>query len=865
MSKFTPMMEQYFTIKDEYKNCIVFFRLGDFYEMFFDDAITASKVLDIALTGRDCGMEERAPMCGVPYHSATSYINKLIDAGYRVAVCEQVEDPKLTKNIVKREVTRVVTPGTVLDTGSLDEKNNNYIACIYKDRFGIGLSCADITTGEFTVTVMETEQQLIAETARLLPVEIIINEKTALCETIESVFRKKVTIFEPWAFDMGVAAKKLKQHFSILSLMGLGIEGNSYAIKAAGALIAYLMDTQKSAVKNILTLKLYNRESYMELDITTRRNLELTSTLFNNEKKGSLLWVLDRTRTAMGARLLRKWLNRPLIYKDEINHRLDGVSDLKDSPLQREELSEFLAGIPDMERIMSKLAYKTSNARDLNSLKKAIINLPKILEILLGFTSEIISELSGSFDCLQDIYGLIDSVICEEPPISVRTGGMIKEGVDSELDHYTEAKRNGSVWLLELEAKERELTGIKGLKVKYNKVFGYYIEITNSHLANAPERYNRRQTIANGERFTTPELKEIEEAVLGADEKLTEIEFRIFTETVEKIISHIQRIQKTADDIAVIDTLLSLAEAAAHNNYCKPVVGNGGEIVIKDSRHPVVERLIQDGFIANDIYLNNHSDRLIILTGPNMAGKSTYMRQAALIVLMAQIGSFVPASEAKIDVCDRIFTRVGAYDSLATGQSTFMVEMNEVANILNNATKNSLIVLDEIGRGTSTYDGLSIAWAVMEYIADKRQMGAKTLCATHYHELTELEDKVEGVRNYCMAVSEQGGDIVFLRRIQRGGAGHSYGIHVAALAGIPKRVVARSKEILAVLNAADVVRHDPENEHKMVKYEKIERQKGSKIVVKELLDLKLEKMSPIEAINKLYELQRLGQDADING
>ncbi|MDR2903015.1 MAG: DNA mismatch repair protein MutS, partial [Clostridiales bacterium] len=782
MAGLTPMMEQYFQVKNEYQHCLVFFRLGDFYELFFDDALTASKELDIVLTGRDCGQAERAPMCGVPYHSAEGYIARLVEKGYKVAICEQLEDPKTTKTIVKRDVVRVITPGTVLDANMLDIGKNNYICSLYEDKDGFGLAFADVTTGDFFCVPVKKkdEMKLVDEIAKYAPAEIIANSNFSGKPALESLLKLKISLYEAWAYDKNAAEIKLLNHFRVLNLHGFGLENEKQCICAAGALLQYLYETQKNSLAHIHTIKKYTREHYMIIDASSRRNLELTETMREKSKKGSLLWVLDKTKTPMGARLLRQWIEQPLTDSGKINARLDAVGEFLGDPLFREELKELLNTVHDIERIMGRIIYASANGRDFVMLKNSLRHLPDIKNMLGNLKTERNLSLHNDLDVLADLYALIECAFVEEPPFSIREGGFISDGFDADLDRYREAKNKGTAWLLDMETKEKEATGIKNLKIRYNKVFGYYIEVTNSYKDQVPDRYVRRQTLSNCERYATEGLKEIEEAILGADEKITDLEYNLFMQIRSRVSEQIVRIQNTARVVAETDAFVSLAEAADANAYVKPSVGDHGIIDIKAGRHPVVEKMSgAAAFIANDTYLDENDDRLAIITGPNMAGKSTYMRQTALIVLMAQIGSFVPAASAEIGVTDRIFTRVGASDDLATGQSTFMVEMSEVANILNSATKHSLLILDEIGRGTSTFDGLSIAWSVLEYIADENILGAKTLFATHYHELTELEGKVPGTKNYCVTVKEQGDDIIFLRKIVRGGADHSYGIEVA--------------------------------------------------------------------------------------
>ena len=868
MAKCTPMMEQYLQIKDKYKYCLLFYRLGDFYELFFDDALIASRELEITLTGKDCGMEERAPMCGVPFHSADGYIAKLVEKGYKVAICEQVEDPKQAKGIVKRDVVRVVTPGTVLDTNVLEEGKNNYIMSIYHDKKGYGIGICDVSTGEFvTTSVPENEEnRVIDEIARFNPSELIANEKLPIGERIEKVFDLKINSDIEKGFDFSAADVCLCNHFRTINLGGFGLDNEPLCVCACGGLLQYLIDTQKNSLNHISSLKKYSSNKFMVLDISSRRNLELTRTIREKNKKGSLLWVLDKTKTAMGARLLRSWIEQPLIDVEEIKKRLDGVEAIKNKVFEAEDLKELLNTIYDIERLMGKIVYGSANARDLVALKASFENIPHIKRLVLEFDSEYTKKLSDEMDTLEDIYELIDKNIVDEPPFSIREGGIIKKGANEEIDRLKSAKDDGAGWLLELETKEREETGIKKLRIRFNKVFGYYIEVTNGQKDLVPDRYIRKQTLVNCERYITPELKEIEKTLLEAEESLSDLEYELFTKVRKFVADNIDRIQKTAKAVSECDVVRSLAEVAEKYGYVKPEIDQSGEIDIKESRHPVVERMArEESFIPNDIMLDGQNNRLAIITGPNMAGKSTYMRQTALLVLMAQIGSFVPAKSARIGIVDRIFTRVGASDDLATGQSTFMVEMIEVANILNNATKNSLLILDEIGRGTSTFDGLSIAWAVLEHIALK--IRARTLFATHYHELTELEGKVDGVKNYCVSVKEQGDKVIFLRKIIEGGTDRSYGVHVARLAGVPDKVTGRADAILKLLGSSDVavskkkVEQDfsysgvkpIENENAVVFNEPVTTKETE--LCAELRELDVNSLSPLDALKKLYEFK----------
>ena len=871
----TPMMKVYCETKEKYKDCILFYRLGDFYEMFFEDALIASKELEITLTGKDCGLKERAPMCGVPFHAVDGYLNKLVSKGYKVAICEQLEDPKQAKGLVKRDVIRVVTPGTNLDAQALDESRNNYLMCIIcmEDRYG--LSVADISTGEYLVTELDSEKKLLDEINKFSPSEIICNHSFYVSgvdiEDMKERLHISVFSLDSWYFDDALCARNLMEHFHVSSLSGLGLDAYSCGIIAAGALLQYLIETQKTSIANLTALTPYSISKYRVLDSSTRRNLELCETLREKNKRGSLLWVLDKTKTAMGARMLRRYLEQPLIEKEEIMQRLDAVEELKDNAITREELREYLNPVYDLERLISRISYQTANPRDLVAFKTSLSMLPHIKYIMKSLQSPLLVQLQEEMDELEDLFALVDTAIVDEPPISIRDGGFIKEGYHEEVDRLRHAKTEGKSWLAKLEAEEREKTGIKTMKVKYNKVFGYYLEVTNSYKDMVPDYYTRKQTLTNAERYITPELKELEETILGSEDKLTALEYDLYVEVRGKIADEILRIQKTAHAIAGVDVFASLALVAERGNYVKPSINEKGVLDIKNGRHPVVEKMIpNDMFIANDTYLDNGKSRISIITGPNMAGKSTYMRQTALIVLMAQIGSFVPADAAKIGLVDRIFTRVGASDDLASGQSTFMVEMTEVANILRNATRSSLLILDEIGRGTSTFDGLSIAWAVVEYISNPKLLGAKTLFATHYHELTELEGKLPGVNNYCIAVKENGDDIVFLRKIIQGGADKSYGIQVAKLAGVPDMVIERAKELAEELTNADITVHvqggDAEGQKarkaKTQKYDQVDMDQMSLFdtvsdsdVLKELQELEVSTMTPLDALNTLYRLQ----------
>ena len=873
MAELTPMMKKYLETKEEYKDCILFYRLGDFYEMFFDDAITASRELEITLTGKSCGLEERAPMCGIPFHAVEGYLNRLVAKGYKVAICEQVEDPKTAKGLVKREVVRIVTPGTNLDSGALDESKNNYIMCIVYTENRYGVSTADVSTGDYYVTEVDSERKLLDEISKYSPAEIICNESFNVCGIDLDDLKNRLGIviynLESWYFGDELAKTTLLEHFHTATLQSLGLEDYDCGVIAAGALLKYLYETQKTSLAHMSHIQPYSTNKFMIIDSSTRRNLELCETLREKQKRGSLLWVLDKTKTAMGARTLRSFIEQPLIDREEIEDRLDALEELNAHMITREELREYLNPIYDLERLIGRVVYQTANPRDLISFKTSLDMLPHIKNLLQEFSCRELKKLEQELDPLEDLYELIEQAIAEDPPISIRDGDMIKNGYDEEVDRLRSAKTDGKQWLAKLEEEEREKTGIKNLRVKYNKVFGYYLEVTNSYLDLVPEYYTRKQTLTNAERFITPELKELEDTILGAEEKLTALEYDLFCKVRKQIADEVVRIQHTAKAVACVDVLASMAYVADQNGFCRPSINEKGVIDIKNGRHPVVERMINnDMFIANDTYLDNKSNRIAIITGPNMAGKSTYMRQSALIVLMAQIGSFVPADSANIGIVDRIFTRVGASDDLASGQSTFMVEMTEVANILRNATSSSLLILDEIGRGTSTIDGLSIAWAVVEHISNPKLLGAKTLFATHYHEMTELEGKLDNVNNYCIAVKEKGDDIVFLRKIVPGGADRSYGIQVAKLAGVPDSVIARAKEICEELeetelaNLTENLQMGKEIRKKTKKPDDVDMAQISLFdtvkdddIIEELKEMNLGNLTPIDALNKLYEIQ----------
>ncbi len=872
----TPMMQQYMETKSQYPDCILFYRLGDFYEMFFDDALTASKELEITLTGKNCGMEERAPMCGVPYHAVDGYLTKLVSKGYKVAICEQVEDPKQAKGIVKREVVRIVTPGTILNAAAIDESKNNYIMCIVYIADRYGLSVADVTTGDYFVTELPDGQKLKDEIFKFMPSEIICNESFYMSgmDLEDMKNRLGITIYslESWYFDDEICKSKLMEHFKVSSLQGLGLSDYDCGVISAGALLQYLLETQKNDLSHMTHITPYTTGKYMMLDSSTRRNLELCETLREKQKRGSLLWVLDKTKTAMGARTLRKYIEQPLIERTEIERRLDAVTELKEEAISREEIREYLSPVYDLERLITRITYGSANPRDLTAFSTSLEMLPAIHYILEDMKSDLLCEICKEMDTLEDLCSLVKSAIAQEPPIAMKEGNIIRDGYSEEVDTLRRAKSDGKTWLAKLEEQEREKTGIKNLKIKYNKVFGYYLEVTNSYKELVPEYYTRKQTLANSERYITPELKELEDTILGAEDKLYALEYELYCTVRDTIAGEVIRIQKTAKAVAALDVFTSLALVAERNNYIRPTINVQGKIDIKDGRHPVVEQMIPNGsFICNDTVLDDKKQRISIITGPNMAGKSTYMRQVALIVLMAQLGSYVPASKANIGLVDRIFTRVGASDDLASGQSTFMVEMTEVANILRNATSKSLLVLDEIGRGTSTFDGLSIAWAVVEYISDAKLLGAKTLFATHYHELTELEGKINNVNNYCIAVKEKGDDIVFLRKIVKGGADKSYGIQVAKLAGVPDIVINRAKEIVEELADEDITSRvseiasreaEAKKKTKSKKYDEVDIAQFSLFdtvkdddVLEELKAIDVGNLTPIDALNTIYRLQ----------
>ena len=862
ISTFSPMMQHYIETKYEYKDCILCYRLGDFYEMFFEDAVICSRELELTLTGKDCGQEERAPMCGMPHHAVDGYISKLVEKGYKVAICEQVEDPKEAKGIVKREVIKVVTPGTIVDSVSLDEKKNNFIMSIYKESVFFGLAICDISTGDFYATEIKEDNnfsKLLDEIARYNPSEIITNEMMYLSKdeikVIETRFNAYISKEETGFTD------DLKNVTNMLDVVGtVSLENKTLAVYAINGLLNYIENTQKQIPENLNKVKVYETTKYMSLDVSARRNLELTERMRDKSKVGTLLWVLDKTDTSMGGRLLRRWISDPLIDVKEINNRLDAVEELKQSPILRDDVKESLKRVYDIERLAGKISYGTANARDLISLKNSILELPNVKNILSKTKSSMLNNLYNNLDTLDDIYELIERAIVDDPPLQITEGGIIKKGYIPELDELIDISTNGKKWLIDIETKEKELTGIKNLKIGYNKVFGYYLEVTKSFLKMVPQdRYIRKQTLTTGERYITEELKNKENEIVGAQEKIVKIEYEEFTKIRHFIEDNSKRLLNAANIVATLDCIQSFATVANEKNYCKPDVNNSDVIDIKEGRHPVIEKMLKAGeFIENDSYLDSKDNRLAIITGPNMAGKSTYMRQVALITLMAQIGSFVPATDAHIGVVDKIFTRVGASDDLAMGESTFMVEMMEVANILKNATENSLVILDEIGRGTSTYDGLSIAWAVAEYIS---KIKAKTLFATHYHELTKLENELDGIKNLHVAVKERGEDVIFLRKILEGGTDESYGIHVAKLAGVPQDVSKRANEILKNIERKSILKERENSKDKLVKEEDQGQLSMYNFKLAELAE-KLDKMdtnnmTPIEALNALQKLKEI--------
>ena len=867
MAEYSPMMQKYLETKEEYKDCILFYRLGDFYEMFFDDAILVARELEITLTGKECGQEERAPMAGIPHHAAEMYIAKLVNKGYKVAIFEQLEDPKETKGIVKRGVVRVVTPGTVVESNMLEERKNNYIMSVFKAGIYFGISVCDISTGEFYSAEIKDNNNfpmLLDEIARYTPSELVVNSMMAdsteeidkIKERFENIY---ITKFNDNFFTSEV--ENLELRFNIVDNRDKKIENfadKTLVISAIHALVEYMEQTQKTTLDHINKIIVYSLSRYMALDVNSRRNLEITEKLRDKSKKGTLLWVLDKTSTSMGGRCLRRWLSDPLVDVLEINRRLNAVKELKEDVMLRGDIIENLKKVYDIERLAGKMAYGNANARDMITLKNSLLKLPELKRSLANCKTDLLKDLAENLDELQDMYQLIEGAIIEEPPMTIKEGGIIKLGYDEEIDTLKTAQTEGKNWLVQLELDEREKTGIKNLKIGFNKVFGYFIEVTKSYLSQVPERYVRKQTLTNAERYITEELKNLENQILGAEEKVVNLEYEAFVQIRDEIAKNVKRLQKSSEVVSNLDVLTSFAEVAEDMNYCMPEVNSSGTISIQNGRHPVIEKILGPGsFVENDTYLDKQENRLSIITGPNMAGKSTYMRQVALITLMAQVGSFVPAETAKIGVVDKIFTRVGASDDLSMGQSTFMVEMMEVATILKEATSNSLVILDEIGRGTSTYDGLSIAWAVAEFIADKERCGSKTLFATHYHELTELEDKLEGIKNYSIAVKEKGEDIIFLRKIVRGGTDESYGIHVARLAGVPKTVTQKADEILRSLERKNILTGQKQNKEQKKQVDGQFDMYNYKLaeIAHEVDKINLNELTPIDALNTLVRIK----------
>lgn len=871
-NKLSPMMQQYFQIKSEYPGMLLFFRLGDFYEMFFDDAKIASEELDLVLTGRDCGQEERAPMCGVPFHSADNYIAKLVSRGYKVAVCEQTEDPKSVKGLVKRDVIRIITPGTVIEGNMLDDSVNNYLCAICKGDNETGLCFADVSTAQFHITVVNNstaEEQIINQLSTYQPKEILVNsaalDYTSVADFAKSRLNAEAQLVDDEKFDFEQCANLILETLKKDEISSLGIGHSKTAVSALGAVIDYLKEVQKKEqIETPAEIDFFDDEEYLKLDISARRNLELTKSMMTGEKRHSLLWVLDKTKTAMGKRMIRNWIERPLMSVSKITKRQNSVCELADNLEKRDSLRESLTGVRDIERLMTRIVYGTANARELKTLQQTIEKLPYIKEKLADSAASLLKDIENSIDLLSDVKELIDSAIVDEPPFSVREGGMIKKGFNADIDEFKSIMEDGAGVLASIETEQREITGIPKLKVGYNRVFGYYIEVTNSYKDLVPETYIRKQTLANCERYITQELKELEGKVLGAKDREIALEYEVLCDVRNRVSNEVARLQKTAKALAVLDVLLSLAEVAVTNNYTCPQINTDGVIDIKDGRHPVVEALLDGApFVPNDTLLDKDKNRCSIITGPNMAGKSTYMRQIALIVLMAQIGSFVPARSANIGITDAIFTRVGASDDLATGQSTFMVEMNEVSSILKNATENSLIILDEIGRGTSTFDGMSIARAVLEYVCKKKTLGAKSLFATHYHELTAMEGLLDGVKNYSIAVKKRGDDITFLRRIVKGGADESFGIEVAKLAGVPDTVVKRAKVILKELESNKInIEFKAENavieEEEDIQYNFSANGKNEIIEILKKVDVNT--LTPIEAMQTLYDLKKKSEE-----
>ena len=856
----SPMMQQYMRLHDQYPDCLLLFRLGDFYELFFEDAKTVSRELELTLTGKECGLEERAPMCGVPYHALNTYVEKLIEKGFRVAICEQMEDPALAKGLVERDVVRVITAGTVTDPTMLDEKANNFLLSVYVSGSEAGLAFADVSTGEFYVAE-PAPASLRAEISRIGANEVLTNDPARLREQTGLEIPNGDRTPGSW-FQPKNAAEALKEHFHLASLTPIGLEGHRAAACAAGALMRYLRETQKNALEHIRSLRFAENGKVMLLDTSTRRNLELTESLRGKGRKGTLLGLLDQTATAMGGRLLRSWIEQPLLDRDEILRRQDAVEEMTEQPMLRSAVQEALTGVYDMERLLSKVAYRSLNARDCLALRDSLARIPGIRSLLENARSGELASIRDSLDPLSDLTELLDRAIHPDAPAVITEGGIIRDGFNALLDDYREAQTSGKQWILDMEQREREATGIKNLRIQYNRVFGYYIEVTKSYLSLVPERYTRKQTLAGAERYMTPELKETEQKIIGAQEQSVRLELQLFNEVRDQVGAQIDRIQKTCAAVKLLDVYQSMSRVAVENRYVRPEMTEDGSLQILDGRHPVVEQSMDTGaFVPNDTLLDQEENRMMIITGPNMAGKSTYMRQVALICLMAQIGSFVPAREAHLPVCDQIFTRVGASDDLASGQSTFMVEMSETAHILRNATAKSLIILDEIGRGTSTFDGLAIAWAVVEYIADREKIGAKTLFATHYHELSELEGHLDGVKNFCVSVKEHGEDVIFLRKIQRGGADKSFGVHVARLAGVPHPVIVRAHEIQARLEVSDINQNtigqnilgEDMTARKNEQVDLFDYQKTE--IINELQRIDVMALTPMDAINTLFLLR----------
>ena len=876
MSEMTPMMAQYFEIKKDYPDTILFFRLGDFYEMFFEDAKTASAVLELTLTGRACGNGEKAPMCGVPFHSSDNYIAKLVKNGYKVAICEQVEDPALAKGIVRRDVVRIVTKGSIIENEMLDENRNNYLTSVYLTDNGCGICFVDVSTGSLNLTFFENNSEIhssiINELGVFSPSEVILNRKCAEIKSISSFISKKTDatceVPDDAYFDFSECLAICNSHFSGEKISALGLVDQPEALISVGTAIKYLKNVQKNDLDNIREINYYSDSQYMKIGYSTKRDLEIVETMRSREKRGSLLWVLDSTGTSMGRRLLRSWLEKPLINLAQISRRHNAVDELYNDSVKLNELSSALKNIFDMERLLTRIVYETANAKDLNALKQTIAALPAVKALLSDCKSAYLVNQYKALDCLEDIYNLIDSAISEEAPFTLRDGDIIREGFNEELDSLADIKNNGKKYIAEIEAREKELTGIPKLRIGYNRVFGYYIEVTNSYKELVPETYIRKQTLSNCERYITQELKELESKVLGAQERIVKLEYEIFCQVRKSIAAEFNRISSTAAAVAVTDVLCSLANAALKNNYVRPVMVDSSALKITDGRHPVVELMLKDApFVPNDTNMDCEANRCAIITGPNMAGKSTYMRQVALICLMAQVGSFVPARSAQLGIIGSIFTRVGASDDLATGQSTFMVEMSEVSDILRNADKNSLIILDEVGRGTSTFDGMSIARAVLEYIVDKKKIGAKTLFSTHYHELTEIENQLEGVKNYNISVKKRGEDVIFLRRIVRGCADGSYGIEVAKLADLPQSVLARARKILKYLeanrpDASSLMKSLPQKEEK----EEIQLSLSDRFnneLADKLKEIDVNTLTPIEALTTLHELVAFAKSTDV--